>query len=60
MSGEEERVKLFILAELYINAMDVAIDMRSREYQDEIRRKAPQSIQSELIDMLEEGRKRKK
>ena len=59
MSGEEERVKLFILAELYINAMDVAIDMRSREYQDEIRRKAPQSIQSELIDMLE-GRKRKK
>lgn len=40
--------------------MDVAIDMRSREYQDEIRRKAPQSISSELIDMLEEGRKRKK
>ncbi len=48
------------MAELYIDAMEVAIDIRSREYQEEIMHKAPEILRSELVDILEESSRRKK
>lgn len=61
ISNEDERLKLFLMAELYIDAMDVALDLRSQEYQAEILQKAPDRIRSELMDMIQSGSvKRKK
>lgn len=48
------------MAELYIDAMDVAIDLRSQEYQNEIMQKAPERIRSELMDMLQSGMPKRK